>query len=62
LRVLLSIIAFVLLLPVLLLVGIALGPAALVMLALAGTALVMLAIGDGFVHLAHRMRVPPARR
>ncbi|HUO69766.1 MAG TPA: hypothetical protein VMU39_03235 [Solirubrobacteraceae bacterium] len=61
-RVLLAIIGFVLLLPVLVLVGIALGPAALMLIALAGTALVMLAIGDGFVHLARHTRVPPARR
>jgi hypothetical protein len=52
-RVLLSILAVILFLPVLLLVGVALGPAALVLLFIAGLALLVLLVQRGLERLFH---------
>ncbi|MGZ6638045.1 MAG: hypothetical protein ACXVII_34895 [Solirubrobacteraceae bacterium] len=59
--VLLAIVGVVLMAPVLLLVAIALGPAALVMVALIGSALLVVAVGEGVLRLTRRTRVPPLR-
>ena len=62
-KVLLTIFAVVLMVPVLLLVGIALGPAALVMLFIVGIALIMAVpvwlVDRARSHHAHRTRVQP---
>ena len=58
-RVLLAVVGVVLMAPVLLLVGIALGPAALVMLALSGSALLVVAVGEAVLRLTRHSRVPP---
>ena len=64
-KVLLTILALVLMAPVILVVGIALGPAILVMAYIGGIAMVVIALG-GLVdrarsHRSRRMRVPPLR-
>ena len=59
-RVLLGIVAFVLMVPVLLLIAIALGPAALMLVALIGSALLVVAVWDAVLRLARHSRVPPA--
>jgi hypothetical protein len=65
-KVLLTFVAVVLMVPVLLLVGIALGPAALVMLFIVGIALVMAApvwlVDRARSHYARRTRVQPLHR
>ena len=65
-KVLLTIFAVVLMAPVVLLVGIALGPAALVMLFIVGIALIMAApvwlVDKAWSHHAHRTRVLPLHR
>ena len=62
-KVLLTILAVVLIAPALLLVGIALGPAALVILFIVGIALIMAGpvwlVDRARLHYARRMRVPP---
>jgi hypothetical protein len=62
-KVLLTIFAVVLMAPVLLLVGIALGPAALVILFIVGIALIMAVpvwlVDTARSHYARRLRVPP---
>jgi predicted MFS family arabinose efflux permease len=64
-KVLLAIFAVVLMAPVLLLVGIALGPAALVILFIGGFALIMAGVvwlvDSAKSHHARRTRVPPLR-
>lgn len=50
----------VLMAPVLFLVAIALGPAALLGVALIGSALFLAALGEGVLRLTRRTRVPPA--
>ncbi len=65
-KVLLTIFAVVLMAPVLLLVGIAMGPAALVMLFIVGIALIMAApvwlLDRAWSHHARRTRVQPLHR
>ena len=64
-KVLITIFAVVLMAPVLLLVGIALGPAGLVMLFIVGIALIMAGpvwlVDRARSHYARRTRVPPLR-
>ena len=57
-----AIVGALLITPVLLLVGIALGPAALVIVALVGTALLVVAVGEAVLRLTRRARVPPIAR
>ena len=65
-KVLLTVLAVVLMLPVILVVGIALGPAILVIVFIVGIAMVVLAVGwladRARWHRSRRTRVPPLRR
>ena len=59
-NVLLGIAGVLLMVPVLLLVAVALGPAALVIVALIGSALLVVAVGDAVLRLTRHTRIPPA--
>lgn len=59
-KVLLGITGALLMVPVLLLVAVALGPAALVIVALIGSALLVVAVGEAVLLLTRHTRVPPA--
>ncbi len=59
-RTLTAVVGILLMLPVLLLVAIGLGPAALMIVALAGTALLVVAVGGAVMRFARDTRVPPA--
>jgi hypothetical protein len=57
-KVLIAIVGVVMMAPVLLLVAIALGPAALVIVALIGSALLVVAVGEAVLRLTRRTRGP----
>ncbi len=59
-KVLIGIAGALLMVPVLLLVAVALGPAALVLVALIGSALLVVAIGEAVLRLTRHTWVPPA--